>query len=63
MLGGGIREEDVASLREAGIDTALVDPFTPVIRSLFPSKPEELPTEALPAPQPRPDVRGAPSPG
>lgn len=63
MLGGGVREEDVTSMREAGIDTALIDPFTPVIRSLLPTEAEELPAEALPSPQPRPDARGAPAPG
>lgn len=63
MLGGGVREEDVTSMREAGIDTALIDPFTPVIRSLLPTESEELPAEALPSPQPRPDARGAPAPG
>ena len=63
-LGGGIREEDIPRLDEAGLAGGLVDPFTPIIRSLLlpPRKEERVPTDA-PAPEPRPDARGAPAPG
>ncbi len=63
LLGGGIREEDAPGLREKGIDRALVDPFTPVIRALLPTKEESVPTDALSTPRPKRDVRGAPAPG
>lgn len=63
LLGGGVREEDVAGLREAGIGRALIDPFTPVIRALLPTEKEAAPTDALSAPKPARDVRGAPAPG
>ena len=63
LLGGGVREEDAPGLREKGIDHALVDPFTPVIRALLPTKEEPAPAEAVPAPRPTRDVRGMPAPG
>lgn len=62
-LGGGVREEDAAGLRERGIAHALVDPFTPVIRSLLPTKRESVPADALPVARPTKDVRGTPAPG
>src|SRR3989304_3360344 len=45
MLGGGVREEDAAGLRERGIAHALVDPFTPVIRALLPTEAKAAPAE------------------
>ncbi|HEV8595257.1 MAG TPA: HisA/HisF-related TIM barrel protein [Thermoplasmata archaeon] len=63
FLGGGIREEDAAELREKGIPHALVDPFTPVIRALLPTKKESVPADAVAAPRPAKDVRGTPTPG
>ena len=63
FLGGGIREEDAPGLRERGIAHALVDPFTPVIRSLLPTEREPVPAEAVSAPRPTRDVRGTPAPG
>ena len=63
LLGGGIREEDVAGLREAGIERALIDPFTPVIRALLPTERETVPADAVSAPKPTRDVHGAPAPG
>lgn len=64
VFGGGLREEDVPRLREAGIRAALIDPFTPVIRGLLPPRrPKPAPTDALPAPERRRDVHGAPAPG
>ena len=63
LLGGGIREEDVAALRQAGLRHALVDPFTPVIRELLPSKEAPTTVEALPKGSSTKDVRGTPAPG
>ena len=63
LLGGGIREEDVPSLRDRGIERALVDPFTPVIRALLPTQEKPVPADALPVARPTRDVRGAPAPG
>lgn len=62
-LGGGIREEDAVGLREKGIDHALIDPYTPVIQALLPTKEEPVPTDAVPAARPTRDVRGTPAPG
>ena len=62
-LGGGIREEDAPSLRERGIAHALIDPFTPAIQALLPTEAEPVPADAVPAPRPARDVRGAPAPG
>ena len=62
-LGGGVREEDAPGLREKGIDHALVDPFTPVIQALLPTKEEPVPADAVAAPKPTRDVRGTPAPG
>ncbi|HKZ63970.1 MAG TPA: HisA/HisF-related TIM barrel protein [Thermoplasmata archaeon] len=63
MLGGGVREEDAAGLRERGIAHALVDPFTPVIRALLPTEEKPAPAEAIPVEKPSKDVRGTPAPG
>jgi uncharacterized protein related to proFAR isomerase len=63
LLGGGVREEDVAALHEAGISRALVDPFTPVIRALLPTRKESVPEEATPSERPVRDVRSTPAPG
>jgi uncharacterized protein related to proFAR isomerase len=63
LLGGGIREEDVAALRQAGIPRALVDPFTPVIRELLPTKEAPTPADALPVDRAARDARGTPAPG
>jgi len=63
FFGGGIREEDAPTLREKGIPHALVDPFTPVIRALLPTKEKPTPADAVPAPRPTRDVRGTPAPG
>lgn len=63
LLGGGVREEDAPGLREKGIAHALIDPFTPVIRALLPTKKAPVPADALPAPRPAKDVRGTPAPG
>ncbi len=62
FLGGGIREEDAPGLRERGIPHALIDPFTPVIRSLLPSEKQVVPADALPVAEPKRDVRGTPAP-
>ena len=62
-LGGGVREEDAAGLREQGIDHALVDPFTPVIQALLPTREEPVPAEAVSTPKPARDIRGTPAPG
>ncbi len=62
-VGGGIREEDVPKLREAGIDGGLVDPYTPVIQALLPTKEETAPADAVPAPRPARDIRGTAAPG
>lgn len=63
LLGGGVREEDVASLREAGIRRALVDPFTPVIRGLLPSDDRPAPADTVSVERPARDARGTPTPG
>jgi len=63
LLGGGVREEDVAALRQAGVGRALVDPFTPVIRELLPSKEKPTAAEVVPKETSARDVRGRPSPG
>lgn len=58
-LGGGIRETDIAGLKERGFVGGLVDPFTPVIRSLLEPPKDEGPA---PASAPEPVARPAPSP-
>ncbi len=58
-LGGGIRETDVAALREQGFRGGLVDPFTPVIRSILEPPKDEGPA---PASTPAPVDRATPSP-
>lgn len=63
FLGGGIREEDVLALRKVGIPHGLVDPFTPLIRNLLPTKEAPTPADALAADRSTRDVRGAPTPG
>jgi len=63
FLGGGIREEDAPGLREQGIGHALVDPFTPVIRTLLPTEREPVPADAPPVARPARDFRGTPAPG
>ncbi|HLE53889.1 MAG TPA: HisA/HisF-related TIM barrel protein [Thermoplasmata archaeon] len=59
ILGGGIRETDIAGLRERGFLGGLVDPFTPVIRSILQPPKDEGPA---PASTPAPVARPAPSP-
>ncbi len=62
-LGGGVRETDIAALKERGFLGGLVDPFTPVIRSLFAPPKDEGPTPSS-APEsvarPLPSSRAAP---
>ncbi len=54
-LGGGVQETDIAKLQEKGFAGGLVDPYTPVIRSLLlPPKPE--------GPAPSSTVEAAPRP-
>ncbi len=58
-LGGGVQETDIAGLQEKGLAGGLVDPYTPVIRSLLlPPKPEgpapSSTTETVPRPAPSP---------
>lgn len=57
-LGGGVRETDLAMLKEKGFAGGLVDPYTPVIRSIL-----EPPKDEGPAPQSTPvsRERAAPS--
>ena len=58
-LGGGIKEEDVPLLLDKGISTALLDPYTPMIRDILLRKTTEpKPTEAVaPEKAPATDVR------
>jgi uncharacterized protein related to proFAR isomerase len=63
LFGGGIREEDVEGLLRAGVRTALVDPFTPVIRELLPSKKSPTAAEAQATDRSARDVRGTPASG
>ncbi len=58
-LGGGIRETDIAGLKEQGFLGGLVDPFTPVIRSILEPPKDEGPA---PASTPEPAARAAPNP-
>lgn len=58
-LGGGIRETDIAALKERGFIGGLVDPFTPVIRSIIEPLKDEGPT---PASAPERVARPSPSP-
>ncbi len=65
-LGGGVQETDIAALQEKGLAGGLVDPYTPVIRSLLlPPKPEgPAPAAAIePTPRPAPSPRAFPDPG
>jgi uncharacterized protein related to proFAR isomerase len=55
-LGGGIRETDIAALKERGFVGGLVDPFTPVIRSIL-----EPPKDEGPAPVSTPEPVARPS--
>lgn len=59
-LGGGLRETDIAALKEAGFAGGLVDPYTPVVRSILqpPRREEPVPQSA-----PKPEERPRPSPG
>jgi len=58
-LGGGVRETDVAALKERGFLGGLVDPFTPVIRSILEPPKDEGPA---PASTPARVARATPSP-
>lgn len=63
-LGGGVQEADLPKLVEGGLAGGLIDPYTPVIRDLLlPRREGPTPADAPPAPQPKPDTRGAPAPG
>ena len=65
-LGGGVQETDIPVLQEKGFAGGLVDPYTPVVRSLLlPPKPEgAAPSSAIePAPRPAPTTRAFPDPG
>ncbi len=62
LLGGGVREEDVAALREGGIRCALVDPFTPVIRGLLPTDDRPAAADAVRVERPARDARSTPAP-
>ncbi len=62
-LGGGVRETDISALKEMGFLGGLVDPFTPVIRSILEPPKDEGPAPAsTPAPvaRPTPSSRAAP---
>ena len=65
-LGGGVQETDIPKLQEKGFAGGLVDPYTPVIRSLLlPPKPEgPAPSSAIQsAPRPTPSPRAFPDAG
>ncbi len=65
-LGGGVQETDIPKLQEKGLAGGLVDPYTPVIRSLLlPPKPEgPAPAATFDAtPRPAPSPRAFPDPG
>ncbi len=65
-LGGGIQETDIPALQEKGFAGGLVDPYTPVIRTLLlPPKPEGPAPESVPetVPRPAPTHRAFPDPG
>lgn len=58
-LGGGVRETDIPALKEKGFAGGLVDPYTPIVRSiLLPPKKEEPVPQSVPSTEDRP----APSP-
>ncbi len=65
-LGGGVQETDIPKLQEKGFAGGLVDPYTPVIRSLLlPPKPEgPAPSSTIePQPRPAPNPRAFPDAG
>ncbi len=65
-LGGGVQETDISKLQEKGLAGGLVDPYTPVIRSLLlPPKPEgPAPSSTIvPEPRPAPNPRAFPDAG
>lgn len=65
-VGGGVQETDITMLQEKGFAGGLVDPYTPVIRSLLlPPKPEgPAPSSTIEAvPRPTPSPRAFPDPG
>jgi len=65
-LGGGLQETDIPGLAEHGFAGGLVDPYTPVIRSLLKPPRDEGPAEAsapAPAPRPSPSPRAVPDAG
>ncbi len=63
-LGGGVQETDIPALKEKGLAGGLVDPYTPVIRSLLLPPKDEGPTPAsTPEPVARPVPRAVPDAG
>lgn len=65
-LGGGVQEPDITMLQEKGFAGGLVDPYTPVIRSLLlPPKPEgPAPASTVVSePRPAPSRRAFPDAG
>jgi uncharacterized protein related to proFAR isomerase len=62
ILGGGVTEQEVPTLRSAGLAGAFIDPFTPVIDQLVGEAEKELPTEdVIPATRPASRGSGLPS--
>ncbi len=61
-IGGGIKEEDVPFLKEKGIESALIDPYTPIIKDIILHKDKEPKATAATAPQPSTTKDVHPSP-
>ncbi len=62
-LGGGIRETDLTALKERGFAGGLVDPYTPVVRSILePHKDEGPAPQSAPSTAPRPSASSRPAP-
>ncbi len=62
IVGGGVLERDLDTMRASGLAGAFMDPFTPVIGDLLSEDERELPTEDA-APAVRPAAKGTGLPG